>query len=79
MYAVNSTTNSERSAPHSEWWQKAGQANRPSKTDIRGLLISLRVRPATEREFLCRLLKRAAQQASTTDSAVHLAERPHPK
>jgi hypothetical protein len=79
MYAANSATNSERPARHSDWCQNSGPATGPSKRDIRTFLIDLRMRPATEREFLCRLLKRAAQQASTTDSAVHLAESPHPK
>jgi len=79
MYAANSATNIEQSPLDSNWCQTSGQATGPSKRDIRALLIRLRMRRATEREILRRLLKRAAQQASTTDSAVRLAESPHPK
>ena len=78
MYAVNSAIDSEGQALPSALCQKSEQC-KPSIAEIRAFLSSLKVLPSAEREFLCRLLKRAAAQASTTDSAVHLAESPHLK
>jgi hypothetical protein len=48
-----------------------------STADVRALLSDLRKRPLSQREFLRRLLKRAADQAATTDSAVQPAETHH--
>lgn len=45
-----------------------------STADVRALLSDLSKRPLSQREFLCKLLKRAAAQAATTDSAVLPAE-----
>jgi len=79
MYAMNSAISSEGQALQDTLCQKSEHNHKPSTAEIRAFLSSLKMRPWTEREFMCRLLKRAAAQASTTDSAVHLAESPHPK
>lgn len=41
-----------------------------STKEIRALLSDLSLRPLSQREFLCRLLKRAAVHAARKDSAV---------
>jgi hypothetical protein len=79
MYAVNSAINSRRGVLDRALCLESESSSPPSTADIRAFLTGLKMRPWTEREFLCRLLKRAAAQASTTGSAVHLAESPHPK
>ncbi len=48
-----------------------------STADIRASLCDLKMRPESQRRLLCRLLRRAAAQASTTDSAVHPVEAHH--
>ena len=79
MFGVNSASHGESSALRNALCQKNESENRPSTAEIRAFLTSLKMRPVTEREFLCRLLKRAAARARTMDSAVHLAESPHLK
>lgn len=45
-----------------------------STKEVRALLSDLSLRPLSQREFLCRLLKRAAVHAATKDSAVYPAD-----
>lgn len=48
-----------------------------STADIRTFLCDLKMRPQSHRRILCRMLRRAAAQASTTDSAIHPVEAHH--
>jgi hypothetical protein len=48
-----------------------------STADIRAFLCDLKMRPQTQRRLLCRLLRRAAAHASTTNSVVHPVEAHH--
>jgi len=48
-----------------------------STADARAMLSDLSLRPLSQREFLCRLLKRAAAQAATKDSVVGPVESHH--
>lgn len=45
-----------------------------STKEVRALLSDLSLRPLSQREFLCRLLKRAAVHAATKDSDVDPAD-----
>lgn len=48
-----------------------------STKEVRALLSDLSLRPLSQREFFCRLLKRAAVHAASKDSAVDTAESHH--
>lgn len=48
-----------------------------STADVRAMLSDLSARPPSQREYLCKLLKRAATRASTKDFVVQPADTHH--
>lgn len=72
-----------------ELQSKSNQADKPetvetpkrlrhsSTADVRAMLSDLSARPLGQREFLCKLLRRAATKASTKNFVVQPAETHH--
>ena len=49
----------------------------PKTSEIRAFLSDLKMRPASHREFLCKLLRSAAANSASKVSAVTPSETPH--
>ncbi len=79
MHAVIESTETERKKPAAK---KTPAANRdaryPKTAEIRALLIELKLRPRSHREFICKLLKSAAAHSAGKVSAVRHAPPTHP-
>ena len=76
MVAIDQTPG-ESSTSNKQEKQTKKTLRYTSTADVRTLLSDLSMRPLSQREFLCKLLKRAAARAATTDSAVLPAESHH--
>jgi hypothetical protein len=77
MYGATETSSFSEATPASYSTEFKRNLRHASTSDIRAFLCDLKMRPQTQRRLLCRMLRRAAAQASTTDSAVHLVESHH--
>jgi len=73
---AKSSTNSESKRPRRELG-KTKCLSFASTDEVRALLSDLSTRSSSQREFFCRLLKRAASQAISKDSVVDPADSHH--
>jgi len=74
MYGPNDSRADSKIARNSCAVETRKRLRTASTSDIRAFLCDLKMRPQSQRRLLCRLLRRAAAQARTTDSAVDPVE-----